>query len=195
MRMLFRRHDWIPASSLNYTEVGDINVALKELLDRRFIVDSMVLEFIIIIHHHHLTPSKYCAFGLCLQHIKVGWIPDFQMLKSSDNKTLKFFADNSEESLHGLLKMMPLPRLKKICMEMKIGMKTNRPEIINAMLKHASQQTVSSMLKSSFSTEQAMIKRCSITLPTHSFLPSSSSTHQLIVPHWRNKVLCLRGNM
>ena len=65
MRMLFRRHDWIPASSLNYTEVGDINVALKELLDRRFIVDSMVLEFIIIIHHH-LTPSKYCAFGLCL---------------------------------------------------------------------------------------------------------------------------------
>ena len=42
MRMLFRRHDWIPASSLNYTEVGDINVALKELLDRRFIVDSMV---------------------------------------------------------------------------------------------------------------------------------------------------------
>ena len=53
--MLFRRHDWIPASSLNYTEVGDINVALKELLDRRFIVDSMVLEFIIIIHHQNIV--------------------------------------------------------------------------------------------------------------------------------------------
>ena len=85
-----------------------------------------------------------------------------------------FLLDNSEESLHGLLKMMPLPKLKKICMEMKIGMKTNRPEIIKAMLKHASQQTVSSMLKSSFSTEQAMIKRYSITLPTHFSLPSSS---------------------
>ena len=45
MRMLFRRHDWIPASSLNYTEVGDINVALKELLERRFIVDSMYFKY------------------------------------------------------------------------------------------------------------------------------------------------------
>lgn len=70
-----------------------------------------------------------------------------------------FSLDNSEESLHELLNMMAVPRLKKICMEMKITVKPNRTELIRAMLKHASQQTVSSMLKSSWSTEQVMIKR------------------------------------
>ena len=70
-----------------------------------------------------------------------------------------FIDGNEELTLEELLKMLPMPRMKKVCKDMKIEDNKKRLDLIQHMIKHASQRTAASMFKGAPSTEHIMIKR------------------------------------
>ena len=72
----------------------------------------------------------------------------------------QFFKETSENCLRALMEMLPAPKLRKVCRDLRFddsGKK--KSQIVQGLIDQTQQQSISSMFRSSVTAEQSLIKR------------------------------------
>ncbi|XP_067948850.1 fanconi-associated nuclease 1-like [Watersipora subatra] len=148
--------------------LASILTAIEEIMSCPFDVQYIDVVDLKTIQVFQSSPAEAQMLYARMLFRKFGWIPEsklkYKEIENKESALLELMSRdlimcNTEDlSLEELLNMLPVPSLKKVCQQMKIDFKQKRTQLINSMLEHTRQRTVSSIFKNTLTAEQVMIR-------------------------------------